>query len=341
MTTHPRSSNPAASTRYATSAQRLPHDLVRSGLERLITVGNPKLGAARLYDRAHEHGIDLDLLWGVVDRKDPKRPFVRQVCMVVPGAGSTGMCFLSAPARDPRLGESAAQVLEIGAALDEALEQLPVYAGERVTIAQCLLETDLTWAHKVCTSAQMIGVGTLDYMRMPWSRIGSLSESGTGWPEGVCVKKLSEIPERDRDTTLIKALDGSYEDTLDCPELCGLRSVEQILESHRATGVFDPSSWWVVFKDNQPSGCCLLTHCPASDAVELVYIGLSKRVRGLGLGKRVLAHALRTMRQTVSVRELTCAVDRRNKPAQSMYSALGMRVFDARVGFVAPVPRRS
>ena len=39
------------------------------------------------------------------------------------------------------------------------------------------------------------------------------------------------------------ALDRSYVDTMDCPELCGMRATADILASHKATGEFDPSLW--------------------------------------------------------------------------------------------------
>ena len=76
-----------------------------------------------------------------------------------------------------------------------------------------------------------------------------------------------------------KALERSYVDTLDCPELCGLRVVDDVLESHRSVGVFDPGMWWLVMAEDEPEGCMLLSACPEQNAVELVYLGISPRLR--------------------------------------------------------------
>src|SRR5206468_2521593 len=37
----------------------------------------------------------------------------------------------------------------------------------------------------------------------------------------------------------------TYEDTLDCPEVNGLRTVEEVLAGHRAQGTYDPGRWWL------------------------------------------------------------------------------------------------
>lgn len=339
MSIHPNDGrvSPPRGTRTAGDriAQRIPKTLTLDALERLISVGNTKIGARRLKDNAPRHGIDLDLLWGVIEQAETPRARVTQVCMVVPGAGGTGMCFLSSPKGDGSLGPRARQQQDVQAALSTALDQLHVYAGDRVRLAQCLVEEDQGWARLACEHAAMTCVGTLDYMRLPQSGIRALPDTGSPERDGFRVRSMTHDA-RD-EAQLLSVLDRSYEDTLDCPELCGLRSAGEVLESHKSTGVYSPSNWWLLSHGEEALGCCLLTQCPASESVELVYLGLAKPARGKGLGRDLLVHALKALRAGPRTGEVTCAVDRRNTPACSMYRSLGFRAFDARVGFVRAI----
>ena len=122
-------------------------------------------------------------------------------------------------------------------------------------------------------------------------------------------------------------------DTLDCPELCGLRRTDDVIASHLATGVFHPETWWLVFEDGEPEGCVLMSHCPEHDSVELVYLGLSPRLRRRGLGERLLRCAIARCAR-YSAASVTCAVDRRNAPAVALYERLGFRAFASRIALV-------
>ena len=115
-----------------------------------------------------------------------------------------------------------------------------------------------------------------------------------------------------------------------------MRPTEDVLDSHRATGAFDPNRWWLVTLEGEPEGCCLMTHCPSHRSVELVYIGLSPAIRGKGVGSRVLCTALRAVRG-IDADEVTCAVDRANAPALRLYAALGFEEFTGRAAFVKRV----
>ena len=135
---------------------------------------------------------------------------------------------------------------------------------------------------------------------------------------------------------LIRALDRTYEATLDCPELCGLRDTADVLESHRSTGVFDPALWWLVFLNEQPHGCMLLNRCPDHGTVELVYLGLSPELRSRRIGSRLLELGLAAIDSTGGT-PITCAVDLRNAPALRLYGRLGFREFGRRVALVRPI----
>lgn len=323
-------------------AVQLPPELRLWGCERLVTGPNRRQSARNLIASASSHGIDLDLMWGVLgDLSDPGAVRVRQVCLAVLGAGRTAMLFHSSPEQARLLGPRDRQVLEISACLNACLDALGGMA-DRVGLAQSLVEPKHRWAGEACERAGMTFVGELAYMRrtMPPGTKQSHPHEPQ-WPSGVSVRPVRTLdphdPHSDRGS-LIEALERSYEDTLDCPELCGLRSMDDVVDSHIATGVFDPSRWLLIFRDGRPAGCCLLTHCPPNHSIELVYLGIAPAARGLGLGRRVLSYGIERM-GGLGAREVTCAVDTRNTPAIGVYQSLGFSRFDARMGYVSAIPR--
>jgi len=325
--------------------QQIPHELRLSAAERLVSAPGRRDAARRLIASASSHGIDLNLMWGVIENPErsspnPKkaRPRVRQTVLAVLGAGRTAMLFLPTPdPADRTLGTAQTQRNEIAASIQACLEGLRAWAPAKVTLGQTLVSENEQWAHSACIEAGMRSVGTLDYLRKPVT-LADLTGPPPNWPGGIEVRAMDSI-QADR-SLLIEALEGSYEQTLDCPELCGLRSMEDVVDSHMATGEFDPSRWHLVFKDGQPAGCCLLSHCPPNNTVELVYIGIAPIARGLGLGQSLLTHAIGSL-GPMDITEVTCAVDNRNAPALRIYDAMGFERFDARVGFVSSITARA
>lgn len=102
-----------------------------------------------------------------------------------------------------------------------------------------------------------------------------------------------------------------------------MRTTADVLASHKAAGEFDPALWWVLELDGKPEGCCLMSPSPSQRALELVYLGLSPRVRGLGLGKRLLALGIAHAGATHRAWAVHCAVDQRNEPARKLYERFG------------------
>ncbi|MCH8252054.1 MAG: GNAT family N-acetyltransferase [Planctomycetes bacterium] len=117
-------------------------------------------------------------------------------------------------------------------------------------------------------------------------------------------------------------LDATYVDTEDCRALAGLRSTTEILASHRASGVHDPNLWWVASRNGEPVGILLLTRLPPRDAMEVVYVGVTKPARGRGIGSAMVHKAIGVC-AAEGVTTLTLAVDRANTPARRMYARFG------------------
>ncbi|MFH1745932.1 MAG: GNAT family N-acetyltransferase [Planctomycetota bacterium] len=110
----------------------------------------------------------------------------------------------------------------------------------------------------------------------------------------------------------------TYQDSLDCPELSGLRSIEDIIAGHQSSGVFDPAMWELLRLDGTCAGCLLLSPLAKTPSVEVVYMAVVPGYRRRGLGGMLLRRALQLCRQS-RARTLTLVVDDRNAPAKALY----------------------
>jgi mycothiol synthase len=125
-------------------------------------------------------------------------------------------------------------------------------------------------------------------------------------------------------------LQETYAGSLDMPELEGIRSLDDVMASHRAAGRFDPTRWRVGTMPGEPEAraVLLLSEVPDRPAWEVAYLGLTPAARGRGLGRSALSYALDLARPHVPRLEL--AVDDRNYPARRLYDAAGFLEFDRR-----------
>lgn len=224
------------------------------------------------------------------------------------------MLFTSRP-------ETPDEEIELSRVIDQTVHALPLQ-----TLAQALLDEDEPSTASAFAHAGFTSIGFLAYMRRTRPTRADTIEP---WPASVRVRHYMSCD----DEALIHAMERSYEQTLDCPELCGLRNTKDVLDTHRATGVWDPALWWIVEQHDAPMGLLLFNPCPDLDSIELVYVGLAPALRGMGIGSKLLKfglnHLIARREQTV-----TCAVDERNAPARSLYESLGFERFARRHALV-------
>lgn len=128
---------------------------------------------------------------------------------------------------------------------------------------------------------------------------------------------------------LLDVLESTYEGTLDCPRLNGVRWGEDVLETYRWTGEFDPGDWMLARRDGTDIGCLLLANHAADDHLELIYFGLVPQARGQGYGRELLSHALWRAR-LLRRRRLVLSVDAANEPAIALYASAGFVAWDRR-----------
>lgn len=114
----------------------------------------------------------------------------------------------------------------------------------------------------------------------------------------------------------------TYEGTLDCPELNGVRTLDEIIAGHQAQGEFKPEHWWLAFDGAARTGVLLTSANPEAQSWDLSYVGVVPQARGKGWGRRLTQLAIDEAR-SAGATHLTVAVDVRNHPACNLYTAMG------------------
>ncbi len=120
-----------------------------------------------------------------------------------------------------------------------------------------------------------------------------------------------------------RLIEGTFEQTLDCPVLNGLRDSSQVLDGfldgRRLRGI---GKLWEVLEFRGELAGCLLLQPHDQGILELSYLGLLPQARGNGLGKQLVQRAIAQAvnRQTQA---LVAAVDEQNWPAIDLYSQFG------------------
>jgi ribosomal protein S18 acetylase RimI-like enzyme len=135
-------------------------------------------------------------------------------------------------------------------------------------------------------------------------------------------------------STFHETLLRTYQGTQDCPEITGLRSIEEIMVGHRAQGKHDPGRWLLALAAGRPVGVLLLCEMPEWAAWDVAYVGVVPEERGQGYGREIMHKALAVARAD-GVARLTLSVDARNDPAWRLYTDLGFEPHDRREVFLA------
>jgi ribosomal protein S18 acetylase RimI-like enzyme len=132
---------------------------------------------------------------------------------------------------------------------------------------------------------------------------------------------------------LMRLIERTYEGTLDCTALNGVRDVDNVINGYQATGVFKPQNWMIVRAHGEDAGVLLLADHPKAGHWELMYMGLVPEVRGNGWGRQITRHAQWLAAQS-GVERIVLAVDATNEPALRMYRNTGFEMWDRRTVFV-------
>lgn len=208
-----------------------------------------------------------------------------------------------------------------GLLLERALQWL---AGQGVRVVHALLETVTETDDAVLRAGGFVPLAELVYLASERTDFPDRCPEGPLHFEPYCPAN------HDR---LVRVVEASYEQTLDCPELNGIRDMADVLAGYRATGVFDPGRWLIARWGEEDVGCLLLADHPQEEIWELVYMGLRVEARHRGWGRQIARHAQWLAGQAGRPR-LWVAVDAANAPALRVYAAVGFQVWDRRRAYL-------
>ncbi len=130
-----------------------------------------------------------------------------------------------------------------------------------------------------------------------------------------------------------EVVEATYQGTLDCPQLNGMRQTSDVLASYRATSPYSPDLWFVLQHKNLPVGCLILADHAETNQMELVYMGLLVEERGRGRGAELVRYA-QWLARCRDRDALLLAVDANNHPAMKTYLRLGFQPLDERSVFL-------
>jgi len=255
-----------------------------------------------------QQGMTLDGLWAAYDNQVPVAAI-----LIIPSKGRTAVLFTS-----PVTKKSGVELS--GSMIRVALE---AQDPQKVHLVQALLDPIQRLERKALEEAGFSYLARLVYLRQQLPKPTATYEPGRvlEW-EG---RPLTELHwHEDRRDRFNEAVLASYQQTLDCPDLVGVRRIEDIIEGHMAVGRFDPGWWTAYYLDDQPVGVLLLNPLADMRELELVYLGLSPNYRGGGLARRILDVAIARGRAECFTSVLL-AVDEQNTPAVRLYQGLGFR----------------
>jgi len=236
--------------------------------------------------------------------------------MVIPSAGRVGMVFHSS-AESPGV-----EVSPLAAALRSSAD-----AGltDGLAFVQSLIGHRQQADADALVEAGFGRLAELMYMRRDLARpIDSPDVAGLTW---------RSCQPMDR-AELGRVIAGTYERSLDCPALAGLRGTDDVLESHKASGIWRPDFWWIARLFGRSAGCVLVNDSASNPGdMNLVYMGVGAPFRGRGLGRAML---LRVMRQAEARhrRFMRLVVDASNPSARKIYEKEGFVLTHRRVAYI-------
>jgi ribosomal protein S18 acetylase RimI-like enzyme len=252
---------------------------------------------------ALERGIDLGLLWVAANGDDGK---LTHAALPVISPGRTMLLFASHPTSgDPQ-----------EAAVSRLIDAVCAAAAPRgVDLAQALVDPADEPLLRVYGGARFERMAELIYLQ-------GAPHDGTPPPLPPSFGWITYSPAVH--SQFADAILATYRDSLDCPALNGMRCIDDVIDGHKASGVFDPSHWLVLVEAERAVGVLLMASSGRDQALmELVYLGLSPESRGRKLAellvKQAFAIALASNHPRISL-----AVDAKNVPALKLYYRHGM-----------------
>ena len=248
---------------------------------------------------------------------------IRWAILPLASPGRTMMLFAPATPPDPHQ-QSAAKAL--------TQEILRDYYHREIDLAQVLIDPTHLDYRELYRDCGFWELAELVYLQRNISHRSPFPPT----PAGLELHTYS----LDLDALFKETILQTYQQSMDCPRLTGLRNVDDIVAGHRATGDFDPLYWFVLTESGQGRGVLLLSRTPRSDAMELVYLGLHPEARGRGLGRWFMQQAIACVGRA-GLNRLCLAVDSLNVPALRLYYSFGMTRVGSRLAMLCDLRNKN
>lgn len=261
------------------------------------------------YPPRHAHSLVLD----------GGRPI--SACLCFDTAGRVGMLYL------PHVPSNASPTSDVGRAVQCVLDTA---ADRELNFVQVVCEPTAQAERRLLSALGFRRLAVLEYME----RSTVPAPPDAHGPGNLKWRSYVHADAR-RFATAISA---TYRDSLDCPALSGLRSIEDVVASHRATGEYLAEHWYLAEIDGADAGVLILAGSPMRSALEIAYMGVAPAYRGQRLGMAMLQKAL-TVARARRVETLVLAVDASNEPAVRVYRDFGFARVTTREAWYYPVTR--
>lgn len=248
---------------------------------------------------------------------------IRAVCLLVAMAGRAGSVFIPNDLREAVRRETTIVLLQRAAevARDEGLQFL-----------QCTVEDSDSIEQQLFRQGGFEFLARLVYLER---------DLADPLPDSKAARLTWQVYSQETHDLFAHIVEGTYEKSLDCNALNGLRRIEDVLASHQSVGRFNPKLWRVALVDQQPVGVVLLAEIVERLTVELVYMGILPAFRGRGYGAVLLGDSIRLARTCPAV-SMTLSVDAKNSPARRLYARFGFKEAferDVLINVLSEVPR--
>jgi GNAT superfamily N-acetyltransferase len=159
------------------------------------------------------------------------------------------------------------------------------------------------------------------------ARVWEMSRELSAWTSVGGASRITLVSYPDCDPAkFLDVLMRCHDDSLDCPEIHGIRDAQEVLEGYRECAP-DRSRWWLAKEGNESVGVLIL------GGDELSFVGVVPERRGRGIGRALVESAC----AVGPVRFVT--VDSRNAPAVQLYRAARFETVAVRDVYLATLPR--
>lgn len=295
--------------------RRAGRDEVSAAMRLVLATGPAKASDLQVVEflrYALARGIDTNATY-VAERQGE----ILSAALPVPSEGRTLLLLAPAYFATPERRMAFGQLLE---------HVMGVYAAVGVHLAQVLLDPSEEEAIGLYAEHRFDRLAELLYLQTTTRRASAAPSLPAGWSWWTYSDETHAL--------FARTIAATYERSLDCPALAGKRDIEDIVAGHRAAGDFHPELWFLLTDERElPQGVALLAPAPPTDAMELVYLGLTPAARGRDLGDLLMRQALFAT-HAFPLPKLTLAVDSTNAPALKLYYRHGLRRVHSKVALM-------